>query len=127
MANVQILTNNPLAVNKYADICEFFDEPPEGVLSAARDRVHLGAKLMHRSLSGGATHSGSPYKSLVIVATTGVVDFASLRLIEGATFKGRGRLRGGRTYPGTALDDFQLIDLDLLDSAIAALPPDCCL
>jgi len=124
MANFQIITNNPLAVAEYPGLCILRDVSAEGVLLACRDAVHKGAVLISHPLSGSVKPNANPYKSLVISHAKPRLDFASLRLIENAltVLKGLGE-RNARYNDGT-LHDFQVIDLDLLHSAMIALPPE---
>ena len=84
MANFEIITNNPLAFEKYRDIACFFDTDVGGMFLHGRDRVHLGAKLINHPLSGSVKPNESPYKSLVLSNENGMVDFVSLKLIESA-------------------------------------------
>jgi hypothetical protein len=94
----------------------------EDIFTLARDEIHLGARLINHPLSGSIKPNESPYKSLVLSNERGSLDTDSLLLMEGAIATLRKLPKRERTLSERVLDDFQVIDLDLLDSAIAALP-----
>ena len=121
-ANVRIITNNPLVAQKYPGFSTLLDLGVAGIFKAARDDIHLGAVIINHPLSGSIKPNESPYKSLLLSLDRGAVDFKSLELIEGAVYVlGKLSVRE-RVLPPQALEDFGVIDLDLLDSAIKALP-----
>jgi len=124
MANFKIITNNPMAALEYPNLCDFFNKSVEGIFISCRDTVHKGAVLINHPLSGSVKPNVSPYKSLVVSDEHHVVDFRSLQLIEDAiaTIKKLG-IRNNMQYNEAVLEDFQVIDLDLLKSAIESLPP----
>ena len=136
-----IITNNPRVRMKYPQITEFIDAGVAGVLVAARDRVHSGAVVITHPLSGGVSPEYCPYKSIIITnggrGGAAGTDFASLQLIENALEKvrppdalplvdGGGITRDAPRVPNKnigniddrTLGDFQVIDLDLIDSAL---------
>ncbi len=122
MANFFILSNNPLATEKYKELTHEKQADVAGIFEAARNEIHLGSVLINHPLSGSVKPNESPYKSLVLSTRRGAVDMKSLQLIEGAA---EVLIKLGikhRNYPQQALEDFQVIDLDLLDSAMQALP-----
>jgi hypothetical protein len=120
--NIRIITNNPLVAEKYPGASLLLECGVEGIFIAARDDIHLGATIINHPLSGSIKPNESPYKSLVVSAERGTVDFQSLQLIEGAMEVIRKMPVRKRILPEQVLDDFRVIDLDLLDSAIHALP-----
>lgn len=124
MANFIILTNNPLAAEKYPGAAALHSADVEGIFLLARDRVHLGARLINHPLSGSVKPNESPFKSLVLSLHSGGLDSDSLQLIEGAQAVLKKLGQKHRDYPPRVLEDFMVIDLDLLDSAIKALPSD---
>ena len=121
-ANIQIITNNPLAVSKYPEVTLPLECGVQGIFIAARDEIHLGAVIINHPLSGSIKPNESPYKSLVLSLRRGDVDIDSLRLIEGAMEVLEKMPVRNHSFPARVLEDFQVIDLDLLDSAILALP-----
>lgn len=122
MANFYIITNNPQACKKYEELTFFVDTTVQGIFLKARDAVHAGAVLINHPLSGSVKPNESPYKSLVISYVKPALDVASLQLIEGAIIVLDKLPVKDRKYNQQVLDDFMAIDLDLLDSAILALP-----
>ena len=124
MANFKIITNNPMAEASYPELCEFHDKTVEGIFIACRDMIHKGAILINHPLSGSVKPNISPYRSLVVSNESPSVDFRSLQLIEDAitTLKKLG-IRDNMQYNESVIEDFQVIDLDLLNSAMQSLPP----
>lgn len=123
MANFHIITNNPLAADRYPEVSSLHTCSVMEVFRTARDCIHRGATLINHPLSGSVKPNISPYKSLVLsLEKEGVVDFQSLQLIEGAQAVLKKLPANDRTYTTQVLEDFQVIDLDLLMSCIQALP-----
>ena len=121
-ANVHIITNNPLVAKKHGHCTSLLESDVAGIFKAARDKIHLGAVLINHPLAGSIKPNESPYKSLLLSLGRGVVDFQSLELIEGAVYVLNKMPARSRVLSAQVLDDFQVIDLDLLDSAMKALP-----
>jgi len=121
MGNIFIISNNTLALAKYN--CAIKVEGDVGaVFEAARDRIYQGAKLISHPLSGSVKPNQGPYKSIVLSATlTDAVDITSLTLIEQAIATLRKLPVLHRQYSEPVHQDFQVVDLDLLDSAMKAL------
>ncbi|MCL2874453.1 MAG: GrdX family protein [Defluviitaleaceae bacterium] len=124
MANFKIITNNPMAASSYSGLCDFDNKTVEGIFITCRNMVHKGAILINHPLSGSVKPNVSPYKSLVVSDENLPIDFRSLQLIEDAisTLKKLG-VRDNIQYNESVLEDFQVIDLDLLNSAMQSLPP----
>lgn len=123
MGNFHILTNNPLVKEKYPEITQFeVDFTVKDVFIHGRDAIHLGANLINHPLAGSVKPNQSPYKSLVLSDRKGNFDMLSLRLIEGAIQVLHKFPPRKVEYDQQTLEDFQVIDLDLLDSAIDSLP-----
>ena len=123
MGNISIISNNPQVLAQYPQHTNVIAGGVYDVYQAARNLIHQGAVLINHPLSGSIKPNQSPYRSLVVSTDgNGVVDFDSLSLIEGAFITLRKLPELNRTYTEQVLDDFQVIDLDLLDAAIQALP-----
>lgn len=121
-ANIKIITNNPLVADKFAKISHFTSCSVSDIFTKARDEIHLGASLINHPLSGSIKPNESPYKSLLLSVKRAELDYKSLQMIETA-FETLTKLPVyDRAFPQRVLDDFQVIDLDLLDSAISSLP-----
>ena len=121
-ANFHIITNNPKVSQKYPTVSVLLDCGVQGVFLAVRDEIHLGADLINHPLSGSVKPNESPYKSIVLSLRRGATDVYSLQLIEGAMEVLVKMPVRDVIYMPKVLEDFQVIDLDLLDSAIFALP-----
>lgn len=123
MSNFYILTNNPMVQEKYPKITELDDNFSVGdIFAGGRNAIHLGAHLINHPLVGSIKPNQSPYKSLVLSDDKGELDLFSLKLIEGAIQVLRKFPSRSRPYDESILEDFQVVDLDLLDSAIDSLP-----
>ena len=122
MECIKILTNNPLALAKYPDLIDYTDDSVKVLLEKVRDRVHLGGRLLSHPLSGGVLPGVSPFKSLVMTLTPDndgfSTDFDSLALIEAALRALKKPPEGFIGYDAKTLEDFQVLDLDILDSAL---------
>ena len=125
MRNIRIITNNPRVYEAYPNASEFMDVGAEGVLVAVRDRVHLGAVILNHPLSGGVLPGISPYKSLIVTNVCDTddlkTDFSSLALIESALKALKKPHSGFEGYDSQALEDFEVLDLDILGSAVVSL------
>ncbi|MFD1417923.1 GrdX family protein [Companilactobacillus keshanensis] len=123
MANFHILTNNPMVKDKYSEFTKFDQNlTVADIFAHSRDSIHLGANLINHPLAGSIKPNQSPYKSLVLSNQKGELDMTSLKLIEGSIQVLRKFPPLNRKYDESVLEDFQVIDLDLLDSAIDSLP-----
>lgn len=122
-ANFRIITNNPSVRDAFPAVSELFEESVEGVYRLCRDAVHLGAKLISHPLAGSVKPNESPYRSVALSAGTAALDMDSLSHIEGAIQTLKKLPVKRRDYSERTLEDFRAIDLDLMRSAVSALPP----
>ncbi len=122
MVNYEILTNNPQVAATYPKASAFLEGTVAQVFRRARDRVHHGAVLISHPLAGSVKPNESPYKSVLVSSGEGPVDMGSLALIEGAAEVLRKLGEKPRRYTPAMLEDYQVIDLDLVHSAMSALP-----
>jgi len=125
MERVLIITNNPDVRDAYETLTQYSACDVRTVFITVRDRVHAGARVLSHPLSGSIKPWESPYKSVVISAARGALDFASLQLVEAALEKldAHAPAPSQKKPPPSAsiLADFRIIDLDLMHSAMAAL------
>ncbi|MGL4858840.1 MAG: GrdX family protein [Enterobacteriaceae bacterium] len=115
MLHPVIISNNPLVRDRYAhpELC--WQESYQQVLLAARDRVHLGLRLLMHPESGSVKPWQTPYRSLVLEGEPGALDFTSLAMIEPAIERFRHFSPSSRQICSEEiLRDFQLIDFNLL-------------
>ena len=115
---ITILTNNPAVAGKYPDITRFIETDVAGIFVAVRDAVHTGARLVSHPLSGSIKPNESPYKSVIIDTEHAGLDYKSLQIIEDATSVLSRLPDRGRNHVESVLDDFRIIDLDLVDSGM---------
>lgn len=121
-----ILSNNPLVEAKLKAFIpvDFKHVSLLDLMKIARDAIHEGSVLLTHPLSGSIKPNQTPYKSLMLEeGKVGVTDFASVELIESA-IQTTEKLMQGRpidyidTMPEPVKEDFQLIDLSLIASAL---------
>ncbi len=122
MANFRILTNNPAVPGEYSALVHWIEGSVAEVFSAARDAVHLGAALISHPLAGSLKPNENPYKSVLLSTRKGPVDLKSLGTMEDAVAVLQKLPVKERLYPPQVLEDFSAIDLDLIHSAMLALP-----
>lgn len=118
-----IITNNPLAKKSYIDKYElvFIEGTLMNVLTKVRDYIHKGHKLLTHPLMGSVKPNETPYKTVVITyEAVNEVDFNSLMLIENSigTAEKLLKYKPTRDWPQNVLEDFQVIDYDLIRNAI---------
>ena len=113
-----LITNNPMVNQKqFKEVEKIFLENEEllAVLYRARDKIHEGHKLLTHPLSGSIKPNQTPYKSIMITKEKGQLDFESLQIIEDSITVARG-LENSAVSEKLFLEDFQLIDLNLISS-----------
>ncbi|WP_461537860.1 GrdX family protein [Spongorhabdus nitratireducens] len=120
-----VITNNPRVQDKFAAISQHQSESYEQVLHQVRNRVHAGAKVLTHPLAGSVKPGESPYRSVCIDDQEGVLDMRSLEVIESAIdrFNTLISCSRQRIYDKKTLEDFQLIDYQLLKSGLDAIDP----
>lgn len=118
--NFVILTNNPLVKERLGG--QYSVEYAEGVymdvLVRVRDKVHAGHRLLTHPLSGSVKPNETPYKSVMIEKKRGTMDMESLSIIEEAIVACRKFPVKYEGLPQRVLDDFKLVDLTLIESAL---------
>ena len=115
-----LISNNPLVRDTLGNDHEvvFVEGSFSDVLCAARDRCHKGHILLSHPLAGSVKPNETLYKTLMLSRKTGSTDADSILLLENAmeTAEKFGSVR--RRWQQRELDDFQLIDLTLIQSAM---------
>ncbi|HPX92668.1 MAG TPA: GrdX family protein [Bacillota bacterium] len=120
-----ILTNNPMVADTFSEQfpIEFLQEASDReVLLRARDRVHLGHRILTAPLSGSVKPGETPYRSILMTFEREEgVDYFSLVNMERAL----SIIRDFETSPlanRPSVDrDYQLVDLSLMESALPSL------
>ncbi len=120
-----ILTNNPMVAETFSESfpVEFLAQSSDrDVLMRARDRVHLGHRILTAPLSGSVKPWETPYRSVMMTAgREDGVDYFSLVNMERALSLLQDSKQGHRVPPGTADRDYQIVDLSLIKSALPSL------
>lgn len=125
MKNI-LITNNSLVNNEYKDDMETIylkDLDYLKVLELARDKVHLGHKLLTHPLSGSIKPNETPFKSVIISDEVGSIDFQSLNIIEESILTAKKFLdqKKIKNWPEEILEDFRVIDFSLITSGIESM------
>ena len=118
MDNFDIITNNPAVVNAHPKFAKYYDEGVLEIFTIVRDLVHRGAKVLSHPLSGSIKPWETPYKSVMVSRPDGNLDFESLKYIENAIGIMKNRSACSNVYSEEVLEDFSVIDLVLINSAI---------
>lgn len=116
----KIVTNNPLVKEKLGEEfhVEFLEISYKEVLETVRNYVYDGYELLTHPLSGSVKPNETPYKSIMVAETKGTVDFEQVDIIERAVRAVDKFEFKSDKYAPHVYDDFQLVDLSLIKSAI---------
>lgn len=117
-----ILTNNNMVYNKYKDTYKinFVQGTYKDVLVLSRNMIHEGYELLTHPLSSSVKPNETPYKSVIISDKKGKLNYDSLVIIENSIlaydrfFKDSLDIK----YSHKVIEDFKLIDLTVLESAL---------
>ncbi len=128
MSKYILITNNPKVKNKYEEenIKISFVDNIEGVFKEVRDYIHQGYILISHPLAGSVKPFQNPYRSIILRGNKGL-DFDSLKTYENSyekyqQFKEKKKAKS--ELPADILDDYQVIDLSLIESAIQSIKLD---
>lgn len=118
-----IVTNNKLAYDslsvKHKAI--FIDGTLMDVFTAVRDYIHKGHRLLTHPLMGSIKPNETPYKTVAVsLSCEESVDMDSLMYIEKSieTAERLIKNRPLRNWNESVLEDFRVIDFDLINNAI---------
>lgn len=112
-----IITNNPSVVEKYPDKVLFIDGSVEKVLIKVRDLVYEGCDLISHPLPASLRILFSPYRSIIIGRNNRRVDPLQAVIAEDSIHKYK-RHMDVRRADKVNRDDYKLMDLILLESAL---------
>ncbi len=123
--SLTILTNNPLVAEAFSEtfLIELLPSYSDReILMLARDRVHLGHKILTAPLSGSVKPWETPYRSVLMTTEPADgVDHFSLRNMESALAAIQ-HVKASPKAVDSAVDrDFQIVDLSLIESALPSL------
>lgn len=117
-----IITNNDMVYNKYKDeySVEFYDCSIKEIMIKVRDKVHEGFKMLTHPLSSSIKPNESLFKSIIISDNKDILDYDSLIIIENGiiTCDKFNKIKYNIVYTDKIIDDFKLIDLTVLESAL---------
>lgn len=118
-----IITNNPLSKKNFSSQYEviFIEGPVEKVYTMVRDKIHLGHKLLTHPLMSSIKPNETPYRTICLsVKKVKGTDMDSVLLIENSimTLKKFLNISPLPKYTESVLNDFQLIDYDLINHAL---------
>lgn len=117
-----LLTNNDKVQEKFSSLnLKFIDGDLMCVLTHTRDLIHQGHKLLSHPLSGSIKPNETPFKSVLISEKSyNEINYQSLTIIEEALQMANSLIKNKkmRKWPERIIEDFSIIDLDLISSAI---------
>ena len=117
-----IITNNDMVYNKYKSefSVELYDCSIKDIMIKVRDRVHEGYKVLTHPLSSSIKPNESLYKSIMISNDKSALDYDSLVIIENGimTCEKFNKIKYNIVYTDKIIEDFKLIDLTVLESAL---------
>ncbi len=122
---ILIISNNPKVMTTFSTIAHCCCADSQQVLYQARNKIHAGALLLTHPLAGSVKPGESPYRSVVVDEREGALDLRSLEVIEAAIDRFNTLMAGtrARSYDEQTLQDFQLIDYQLLKSGLESIDP----
>lgn len=112
-----IVTNNPVVAEKYENVL-LINGSVEETLIRVRDMVHQGYELISHPLAASLRMMYSPYRSVILGKRHENVDFLCAEIIEDSIIKYK-RHTDHRKKDMANRDDYQRIDLILLESALS--------
>ncbi|MGD9569798.1 MAG: GrdX family protein [Sedimentibacter sp.] len=116
-----IITNNEWVYNKYKDTYNtlFIDGSFRDVLVKTRDMVHEGYELLTHPLASSIKPNETPYKSVIISDNKGNLSLDSIFIIENSIMSfDNFNLNKIKNITEKMKEDFKLIDLTVLESAL---------
>lgn len=116
-----IITNNPkfLGFEKEGYVVRYLEEDYLSVLRATRDLVHQGYEVLTHPLYGSVKPYETVYRTIVLKEGD-KLNYDSVNLLEHAIETAEKFYKTNKDWKWTAdiLDDFQVIDKDLIDNAL---------
>lgn len=119
-----IVTNNPKVREKLGgeyDV-DFTECSYREVLCKVRDLIHQGHKLLSHPLSGSVKPNETPYKTVLVGKQSGKMELDDLSIIENSIVTADKFRVKFPEMPDSVREDFQLIDLTLIQSALGSIP-----
>lgn len=121
--DILIITNNPLINEKFnkSNPVILLDGGYIDVLYNARDKIHKGSKLLTHPLMGSLKPNETPFRTIILDNVIGNLDMDSLFLIENSIATSKKFPIGEVVLKEEVLQDFRILDLKLIESAISTL------
>jgi len=121
-----VITNNKLVLDEYGDkypVEYHEDKDLLGILEIARDKIHMGHELFTHPLTGSIKPNETPFKSIAVSLEKGKMNFESVEIIESAITVTKKFLNDAkvRNWNEKVLEDFRLIDFNLIKSGIESM------
>lgn len=116
-----IITNNEWVFDKYKDKYNtlFIEGGFKDVLVKTRDKVHEGYELLTHPLASSIKPNETPYKSVIISDEKGNLNLDSVYIIENSIMSfDNFNLNKIKNITEKMKEDFKLIDLTVLESAL---------
>lgn len=124
MKNIMV-SNNSMVYNKFSEKLNIILIEGEliDVLERVRDEVHDGRKILTHPLTGSVKPNETPFKSIIISDEKEKLCFESLQLIENSIDTAKKLLndKKPRQWPQEILEDFMLIDYNLILSGYESM------
>lgn len=121
MEKAFIISNNPIVWQTYRQ-SQKINGSLRHVLIHGRNLIHQGCKLINHPLAGSIKPNETLFKSLILTGKGKAIDCQSLRLIESAIEVVDKLPVLERNWSNQVMEDFAIIDLSLLRTAIDSLP-----
>jgi len=116
------ITNNIAFKDKYEgefDIL-YYNVSLREILILVRDKVHLGHEILTHPMSGSVKPNETPFKTIFITKENNKFNMDSVMHIENAIATCDKFVERNIDY-GDKIEDFQLIDLSLAESALVSI------
>ena len=122
---IEVITNNPdierLVPEDFALTLKTGGTSLE-VFTLARDRIHLGAKLLAHPMAGRLRPNETPYAAAVLEGSAdGSIDFPSLEIIEYCLAEEHKYAEMPKKYDELLLPDLRFISCELFQSILQEL------
>jgi hypothetical protein len=120
---ILVVTNNPMSEEKLCSrfTVEFIEGNVVEVMKSVRDYVHKGHRLLTHPLMSSIKPNETPYRTIILTKEgNNNIDFKSLSYIEESIASTEKFLNiyGVPNWSSSVLEDFKLIDYDLISHAI---------
>jgi len=121
-----VITNNESVSKEYSDVypVDFYPEKDLlDIMKVARDYIHKGHELLTHPLTGSIKPNETPFKSIAVSTEAGKLNMESVEIIEQAIQVTQKFLNDAkvRNWNEKVLDDFRLIDFNLIKSGIESM------